>query len=495
MARYKIVTLIGTRPEIVKLSRVMPFFDQAFDHTIVHTGQNYDYELNAIFFDQLGLRPPDHYLDAARRPNPGGDPAFTEVAGLERGGLSACQTIARVIEGAEAFLAAAKPDAVLIYGDTNSCLSALAAKRLKIPIFHMEAGNRCFDVRVPEEINRRLIDHLSDVNLTLTQHARRYLLAEGLPGDRTFVVGSHMREVLTHYAGPIAASSVLDQFGLAPKGYLLVSLHREETVDDPAVLAEALQAICDAGKAYGVPVLVSTHPRTRARLAARGTFWDTPTSLTANPSLGNLTSNLTNSLTNDFHMGPDGVSQSNPYTNPQDSLTTSDQAGAIIFCKPFGFFDYINLQINSLCTISDSGTLAEEAAILGFPAVWARQSHERPEAIEAGAVVLWNPTLRPMLQSAIALAADNPGPKVVPDYQDQNVSQKIAAIVQGYIPQIRQRTWSMPAHKDSHDSGQPPTTHWQNAMTGLTLRDQGRAPTNAHGLTGVQGDSAMGQLA
>lgn len=316
------MTIVGTRPEIIRLSRVMNRLDAEVEHVLVHTGQNYDYELNGIFFDELGIRRPDHFLSVD-----------TSTLG---------HVLGETLIKAEAVLASERPDAVLVLGDTNSCVAAIMAKRMRIPVYHMEAGNRCFDENVPEETNRRLVDHVADFNLVYTEHARRNLLAEGLHPRRILLTGSPMREVLDHHAVAFAESSAPADLGLAPRGYLLVSAHREENVDDPTRLSALLRCLVTARDAFEVPVLVSTHPRTRKRLDL----------LASRPGGGDL-----------------------------------DLSG-ITFHPPLGFIDYVRLQQDALCVLSDSGTISEESSLLRFPAVTMRDAIERPEALDAGAIVM-----------------------------------------------------------------------------------------------------------
>lgn len=376
----KVMTIVGTRPELIKMCRVIERFDQHTQHVLVHTGQNYDYELNQVFFEDLGIRKPDRFLEAA--------------------GGTAAATIARVIEKSDEVLAAESPDAVLIYGDTNSCLAVIAAKRRKIPVFHMEAGNRCFDQRVPEEINRKIVDHLSDINITITEHARRYLLAENLPPDRVFVLGSHLPEVFATFRDKIAASQVLAEQGLTPQGYFLVSAHREENVDDPARLAMLVDALNGLAEQRGLPVLVSTHPRTRVRL---------------------------------------------------EQLEGVAIDSRVRFEKPFGFFDYVTLQTNAACVLSDSGTITEESAVLGFPAVTIRDTHERPEGMDAGVLVmcgLGRDTVLPAVTMALAAAADPAHAAAdVPAYRVTDVSWKLLKLVVSYVPYVRERVWSVPRRR------------------------------------------------
>jgi UDP-N-acetylglucosamine 2-epimerase len=370
----KILTIVGTRPELIKMSLVIARLDRLTQHVLVHTGQNRDYELNQVFFHDLGIRRPDHFLNSA--------------------GRNAADTIARVITQSDAVLEQEQPDALLIYGDTNSGLSVIPAKRRKIPVFHMEAGNRCFDQRVPEELNRKIIDHLSDVNMTLTEHARRYLLAEGLPPDRTFKVGSHMEEVLDRFRSKIAASDALSHLGLEPDHYFIVSAHREENVDDPQRIGALLECFNALALAYKWPVIVSTHPRTRSRL---------PTEV-------------------------DGLSP------------------LVRFLPPFGFTDYIRLQLDAHCVLSDSGTITEEAALLDLPAVMLRDAHERPEGMDAGTLVM--ATLHPeRVLDAVRCVRDGlDGRRAgrVPDYEAGAVSAKVVRIVLSYVDQVNRVVWSKP---------------------------------------------------
>jgi UDP-N-acetylglucosamine 2-epimerase len=313
----KVMTILGTRPEIIRLSRVMALLDRHVQHIIVHTGQNYDYELNEVFFNDLEIRKPDYFLQVD-----------TSSLGAVLGG-----TLIKV----EEVLKKERPDAVLILGDTNSSVAGIMAKRLKIPIFHMEAGNRCFDFNVPEEINRRIIDHIADFNLVYTEHARRHLLSEGLPHRRIYLTGSPMYEVLTYYRDRIDGSGILDELNLRDQGYFVVSVHREENVDNPANLEKILTVLNRLAERYDVPVIVSTHPRTRKRL---------------------------------------------------EGLQSMEMDPRIRFLKPFGFFDYVHLEMHALCTVSDSGTISEESAVLSFPAVTIREAIERPEALDAGRIIL-----------------------------------------------------------------------------------------------------------
>jgi UDP-N-acetylglucosamine 2-epimerase len=371
----KIMTIVGTRPELIKMSLVIERLDRLTDHVLVHTGQNHDYELNQIFFDDLGIRRPDHFLAAA--------------------GSGAIDTIARVLTAADAVMEQEKPEALLIYGDTNSGLAIIAAKRRKIPVFHMEAGNRSFDQRVPEELNRKVIDHLADVNMTLTEHARRYLLAEGLPPDRTFCVGSHMHEVLSRFRERIAASDVLTRFGLERDRFFLVSAHREENVDSPERLGALLACLERLAGEFGWPVVVSTHPRTRKRL---------------------------------------------------DELAPQRLSPLIRFMPPFGFTDYVQLQLQAHCVLSDSGTITEEAALLDLPAVTLREAHERPEGMDAGTLIM--ASLDPdRICEAVRCARDGLGYRRagrVADYEAEGVSGKVVRIVLSYIDHVNRVVWSKP---------------------------------------------------
>lgn len=367
--KLKVMTVVGTRPEIIRLSRVIPKLDQLYNHTLVHTGQNYDYELNEIFFEQLGLRSPDVVLNVA--------------------GETGAQTIANVIAETDQVFAQHQPDALLILGDTNSVLCAIAAKRRKIPIFHMEAGNRCFDFRVPEEINRRIVDHISDINLPYSAIARDYLVAEGFPADQIIKTGSPMREVLNFYHENIVASSALKELNLTQGDYFLVSAHREENVDSKDTLIRLVELLNDLAKRYQLPIILSTHPRTRSRLDALGT------------SLSPL----------------------------------------IKSTKPFGFFDYVWLQMNARCVLSDSGTITEESSILGFHALNIRQSQERPEGFEEGAVILTGLNSERVIQALAILENRLRSKKMVDDYLATNVSEKIAAIILSYVDFVNQKIW------------------------------------------------------
>ena len=361
--RLKVLTVVGTRPEIIRLSRVMALLDEHVDHRIAHTGQNYDYELNEIFFKDLDLRKPDFFLNV-------------DVSSLEA-------SVGDIIRKSGELLRKEKPDALLVLGDTNSCLSAYMAKRLHIPIFHMEAGNRCFDFNVPEEINRRVIDHIADFNLVYTEHARRHLISEGLPHRRIYLTGSPMYEVLNHYKPKIDASDILDTLKLTKGQYFIVSVHREENVDNPENLRRILLILNRMAEDYRVPVIVSTHPRTRKRLEA------------------------------------------------SDNLKMNS---LIWFLKPFGFTDYVHLQMNALCTVSDSGTISEESAILNFPAISLRNSMERPEAQDTGTIILTGFNQSIVIDSIkIALQENVKQPLKQPlsEYSVPDTSWRVLKLIQG----------------------------------------------------------------
>ena len=369
----KVMTIVGTRPEIIKLSCVIPALDAAFRHVLVHTGQNYDYELNEIFFKGLGIRRPDHFLHAA--------------------GESAAETIAKVIAAVDPVLAKEKPEAVLILGDTNSCLAAIAAKRRRIPVFHMEAGNRCFDERVPEEINRRMVDHISDINLPYTEHARRYLLAEGIRPETVLKTGSPMKQVLAAQRGAIRASRILEELKLRAGRYFVASAHREENVDEPARLRKLIAALEAVAARHGHPVVVSTHPRTRKRLDALG----------------------------------------------------AGRSRRLRFLKPLGFADYIRLQSNAACVLSDSGTITEESSILGFPAVMLRDAHERPEGMDEGTLIMCGIEPRQVLEAvAITLERTRAGARparIVPDYDADDVARKVVNAISSYRSYVDRVVW------------------------------------------------------
>jgi UDP-N-acetyl-L-fucosamine synthase len=372
MKKLKVMTLVGTRPEIIKLSEVIKKCDQYFDHVLVHTGQNYAYNLNEIFFEDLGLREPNHYLG---------------VVGSNLG-----ETMGNIIAKSYQLLLDETPDAILVLGDTNSALSAISAKRLKIPVFHMEAGNRCFDENLPEEINRRIVDHVSDVNLPYTEHARRYLFAEGIKKEHVYVTGSPMKEVLVAQSQKIENSSILDILNLKRKKYILLSAHREENIDNEKNFLELMNAINAIAENYKFPVIYSVHPRSKKMISERHFIF-------------------------------------------RENVQTME---------PFGFSDYIKLQMNSLCVISDSGTLAEESAILNFPAVSIRTSTERPEALDKGNFIIGSISTKSLLQSvdmAIRMSELNKTNIPVPDYSDENVSVKIVKIIQSYTDIINRKVW------------------------------------------------------
>ncbi len=370
---FKIMTIVGTRPEIIRLSRVIPKLDQFFNHTLVHTGQNFDYELNEIFFDELDLRKPDFFLSAAKD--------------------SPADTIASIISSSDALMAEVKPNAILILGDTNSSLSSIAAKRRKIPIFHMEAGNRCFDSRVPEEINRKIVDHISDINLTYSEIAKQHLIREGLPPHQIIKTGSPLREVINFYQDKIDKSDVLKRMALLPNQYFLFSFHREENVDEPENLKKILSTIDALISQYNVPVIVSTHPRTRKRI---------------------------------------------------ESLNISKHE-KIIFNKPFGFIDYINLQVHSKAVLSDSGTITEESSILNFPALNIRETNERQEGFEEGAVMMVGLD-KDRIMSALKilemqLRGSQRNIELVEDYSSINVSDKVVRAILSYTEYVNANTW------------------------------------------------------
>lgn len=371
----KVMTIVGTRPELIKMSRVIAELDQHVQHILVHTGQNYDFELNQVFFDDLEIRKPDYFLEAV--------------------GDTVAQTIARIIEKSDAVMEQEKPDAILLYGDTNSCLSVMSAKRRKIPVFHMEAGNRCFDQRVPEELNRKVVDHLSDINMVLTEHARRYLVAEGIPAETVIKTGSHMHEVLEHYRGKIEQSDVLERMKLKERSFFIVSAHREENVDTPQNLLDLVATLNALAARYQVPVIVSTHPRTQKRLDAL--------------DLGVLDANIQ-------------------------------------FLKPFGFCDYIKLQMAALCVISDSGTITEESSLLNLPAITIRTVHERPEGMDAGTLIMSGLKQERVLQAVEVIIAQHkqatPSFGWVADYEAEAVSKKVLRIVLSYTDYVNRTVWS-----------------------------------------------------
>lgn len=374
----KVMTIVGTRPELIKMSRVITEFDQHTHHVLVHTGQNYDYELNQVFFDDLEIRKPDYFLEAV--------------------GDNAAQTIARVIEKSDEVMEKEKPDAIMLYGDTNSCLAVISAKRRKIPVFHMEAGNRCFDQRVPEELNRKVLDHLSDINLVLTEHARRYLIAEGVRPETIIKTGSHMREVLDYYMSKIQKSDILKRVGLTSGNYFIVSAHREENVDTPQNLLDMLETLNALAEVYDCPVIVSTHPRTRKRLDAL--------------ELGNLNAHIQ-------------------------------------FLKPFGFCDYIKLQMEAKCVLSDSGTITEESSLLNLPAITIRNAHERPEGMDVGTLIMSGLKKDRVLDAVrvIVTQHDKSNRVMLPvqDYKAGPVSKQILRVVMSYVDYVNRTVWSKPA--------------------------------------------------
>ncbi|MDD1149212.1 UDP-N-acetylglucosamine 2-epimerase (non-hydrolyzing) [Pseudomonas sp. TNT2022 ID357] len=370
----KVMTLVGTRPELIKMSRVIAELDRQVNHVLVHSGQNYDYELNQVFFDDLQIRKPDHFLGAA--------------------GETAAQTIAEVIAKSDAIFELEKPDALLLYGDTNTCLAVIAAKRRKIPVFHMEAGNRCFDQRVPEELNRKVLDHLSDINMVLTEHARRYLIAEGIRPETIIKTGSHMQEVLDYYMPRIESSDVLARSGLEQDKFFIVSAHREENVDTADNLRDLLDTLRALADHYGFPLIVSTHPRTRKRLEALGESLDHP---------------------------------------------------LIRFVKPFGLLDYIKLQMSAFCVLSDSGTITEEASLLNLPAVTLRNAHERPEGMDEGTLIM-SGLKRESVMDAVRVvtsqhSCDQRKVPLVQDYQGGPVSVQVVRVVLSYTDYINRTVW------------------------------------------------------
>ncbi len=368
------MTIVGTRPELIKMARVIAEFDQYTQHILVHTGQNYDYELNQVFFDDLGIRKPDYFLGAV--------------------GENAAQTIGQVIIKSDEVLEKENPDAVLLYGDTNSCLAVIAAKRKKIPVFHMEAGNRCFDQRVPEELNRKVLDHLSDINLVLTEHARRYLIAEGIRPETIMKTGSHMREVFDFYMPKIEAAEILKTLGLQSKKYFLVSAHREENVDSPENLTNLLASLNALAEKYNFPVIVSTHPRTQKRI---------------------------------------------------DQLSRVASHPLISFSKPFGFFDYNKLQLEAFCVVSDSGTITEEGSLLNIPAITIRNAHERPEGMDVGTLIMSGLKPQNVLDAVhVVTTQHQQGIRALPavdDYEAGAVSKKVLRIVMSYIDYINRTVW------------------------------------------------------
>jgi UDP-N-acetyl-L-fucosamine synthase len=375
MKPLKVLTVVGTRPEIIRLSRVMARLDAepAVQHTLVHTGQNYDYELNEIFFKDLEVKRPDHFLEAA--------------------GAKPADTIGLVISRIDAILEQVQPDAFLVLGDTNSCLAAIAAKRRKIPVFHMEAGNRCFDQRVPEEINRKIVDHISDINLTYSGIAREYLLREGFPPDRVIKTGSPMYEVLMHYAEKSGRSAIMQTLGLKPNEYYVVSAHREENIDSPEQFGNLVTIVNTLAAQEGKRIIVTTHPRTRKRIEAEG--------VTLRPE--------------------------------------------VLLCKPFGLTDYVHLQQHAITVLSDSGTISEESSILNFPALNIREAHERPEGMEESAVMLTGLNVERVFQGLAVLKTQKRGAErtlcLVQDYSIPNVSEKVVRIIISYVDYVNRTVW------------------------------------------------------
>jgi len=371
----KVMTIIGTRPELIKMSRAIAEFDIHTNHVLVHTGQNYDYELNQVFFEDMGIRKPNHFLAAV--------------------GDNAAQTIARVIEKSDAVMELEKPDAILLYGDTNSCLAVIAAKRRKIPVFHMEAGNRCFDQRVPEELNRKVLDHLSDINLVLTEHARRYLIAEGIPPETIIKTGSHMQEVLKYYMPQIEKSDILNKLGLKSNKFFIVSAHREENIDSSQNMQDLIETLNALAQEYKIPVIVSTHPRTKKML---------------------------------------------------DSMELEKLDPLIQFLKPFGFSDYIKLQMEALCVVSDSGTISEEGSLLNLPAITIRNAHERPEGMDEGTLIMSGLKFERVLDAVrVVIAQHVKNNRVFPqvkDYEGGPVSKQLLRIVLSYVDYVNRTVWS-----------------------------------------------------
>ena len=373
MNKIKVMTVVGTRPEIIKLSQVIKELDINVDHTIVHTGQNYDYELNELFFEQLGIRKPDIFLDAIK-----GSPS---------------ETIGDIIAKSDRVYKEIKPDAVLIYGDTNSCLTVISAKKRKIPIFHMEAGNRCFDLRVPEEVNRKIVDHLSDINLPLSEHARSYLLAEGIKPETIIKIGSPMMEVLNANMEKIKSSNIIDTEGLKAKEYILISIHREENVDSEKNFSDFLDSIDEISKVYNLPIIISTHPRTRKKL---------------------------------------------------EEIGYEKNNKLIRFSKPYGFHEYNKLQMNAFCVISDSGTITEESSILNLPAITIRQAHERPEGMDEGTLIMSGLNKERIIESIEVVTSQHREDritKIVSDYDVDNVSMKVLRIILSYVDYINRTVW------------------------------------------------------
>jgi UDP-N-acetylglucosamine 2-epimerase (non-hydrolysing) len=370
----KVMTIVGTRPEIIKLCRVINELDQHTNHILVHSGQNYDYELNEIFFQELEIKKPKYFLDAV--------------------GETVAQRIGKVIAKSDEVIDKEKPDALLLLGDTNSCLAAISAKRRKVPIFHMEAGNRCFDQRVPEEINRKIVDHISDINMPYTEHARRYLLAEGIRPETVIKTGSPMKEIFSHYMPKIEDSDILNSLRVEPDGYFVVSAHREENIDSEVNFADLLDSLKAIAEKYNKPIIVSTHPRTYKKLESLGV----------------------------------------------DGLHTSIQ-----FLKPLGFLDYINLQMSAFCVISDSGSITEESSLLNFPAVTIRQAHERPEGMDEGTLIMCGLEADRVIQSIDVVTSQHSRSKrqfkLVDDYDTENVSRKVVRIILSCTDYVNRVIW------------------------------------------------------
>lgn len=370
----KVMTIVGTRPEIIKLSRVICEVEKYLEHVLVHTGQNYDYELNELFFENLGVRKPDYFLEVADE--------------------TVAHTIGNIIAKSDDVMEKENPDAILLYGDTNSCLSVIAAKRRKIPVFHFEAGNRCFDQRVPEELNRKVLDHLSDINIPLTEHARRYLLAEGLKPETVIKLGSPMKEILFYHFDEINKSNILIELGLEPSQYFIVSAHREENIDSETNFNDLLDTLNAIATHYKNPVIVSTHPRTRKKL---------------------------------------------------ESLDRKDFNPLIRFLKPMGFFDYNKMQLNAKCVISDSGTITEESSILNFPAITIRQAHERPEGMDEGTLIMTGLKANMVIKSIEVVTSQakesDRSYRLVPDYDVDNFSKKFMRILMSYTDYVNRTVW------------------------------------------------------
>ena len=365
----KIMTIVGTRPEIIKLASVIKELDKYTEHILVHTGQNYDYELNEVFFKDLKLREPDIYMDAARE--------------------TAAETIGNIVSISDKIIKEHKPDAILLYGDTNSCLSVISAKRNKVPVFHMEAGNRCFDERVPEEINRKIVDHLSDINMTITEHARRYLLREGIKPETIIKVGSSMKEVLSENMNSIDQSDVLKRLKIKEGKYFVLSAHREENVDNPRNFELLIESINDVAKTYQMPIIFSVHPRTRKKIEELNYKFD----------------------------------------------------DLVKYMKPLGFNDYNKLQKNAFCVISDSGTITEESSLLGFPAITIREAHERPEGMDEGTLIMSGIKSKDILDSIKVVTSQKERMSIVKDYDVNNVSKKVARIIMSYTGYVNRTVW------------------------------------------------------